>query len=414
MNKIKHNFIIGIVSESLWGMSIGFFMPQTTINNALVDLGGSPALAGFLASLFGFGLSLPQFFSALLFPPKFTDPPRMVLLHSSAILGPLVAALGLWFLPSEPSSFRLWTLLAGFAVFSFGIGVVIPHWAGCIGRCLPEKIRGRYFGLCFFASGLCAAGTGWLGSHWAAQGGLQWGYALCFSLAPVLMVASVLTMLLFRPLRPAARPFVKDVVRDGLRILKEKVRHPGSFRLALVLVFLLNAASAPGNLFTIYLRSRGVETAWFEAFTPALAIGGMAGALGLGWLVDQKGFRMAYMAAFTVGALSLAAIFLPGHFAGPVSAFAGFGFMTSAFPVVNLALILRIAGHAESTLQQGLFSTLLSPWSLLAPLAAGWLAEWAGYPWAFGSGIFFTLAAFAVLALVPKLDGKTSSKKRKA
>jgi MFS family permease len=228
------------------------------------------------------------------------------------------------------------------------------------------------------------------------------------------MIASVLTMLLFRPLRPAARPFVKDVVRDGLRILKEKVRHPGPFRVALALVFLLNAASAPGNLFTIYLRNRGVETAWFEAFTPAFAIGGMVGALGLGWLADRKGFRAAYMAAFTVGLLSLAAIFLPGHFAGPVSAFAAFGFLTSAFPVVNLALILRIAGHAESTLQQGLFSTLLSPWSLLAPLAAGWLAEWAGYPYAFGFGILCALAAFPLLMGPVQLDGKGPSKKRKA
>jgi MFS family permease len=369
--KIRRNFIVGIVSESLWGSGFGLFMPSTIVCLALVDLGGSPALAGFLAALFGVGLTLPQFFSALVLSPRFTDPRRLVALHLPAALGPALAGMGFWLLPPEQVQTRLFFLLGGFSIFCLGIGIAVPHWAGCIGRCLPEKLRGRYFGLSFFASGLCGSFTGWLGSRWVAEGGLRWGYALCFTVAPVLLALSILTMLFFQPLKGPHRPFKEGVWKKGMGMIRDKIAHPGPFRTVLVLIFLLNAVSAPGNLFTVYLKGRGVGTEWFQYFTPAITLGGMVGALGLGWLADHKGFRVTYAAVFGVGLFSLVGIYFPGSLPATAGSFAAFGFLNIAFPVVNLALVLKIAGHSESTLQQGLVSTLLSPWSFLAPLAAG-------------------------------------------
>jgi len=369
-------------------------------------LGGSSTLAGLLAALFGAGLTLPQVFSALALPPRFTDPPRVVMIHLPALLGPLMVGLGFVFIPSNNPSGRLVLLLTGFALFSLGIGVVVPHWVGCVGRCIPERIRGRYFGSCFFASGFCATLSGALGSGWVDQGGLQWGYALCFLLAVPFMLSSLLVMLLFKPMTGPPRTPPPGAIWDSFHLMNRKLREPGPFRVGLALVLLMTLLSAPGNLFTVYLLEKGVEPTWFRFFTPAMPLGAMIGAFCLGWISDHKGFRAAYAAAFSAGSAAMALVFFWGNPIAPSLAFAGFGFLNTAFPVVNLVMILKLAGHQESTVQQGLFNTLMSPWSLLAPILAGWLAARAGYPWVFGAAGFCGLMAFGLLLKNPGFDKK--------
>lgn len=406
MKQANKNFIVGVVSESLWGMGFGLFMPATQVCNALVSLGGSATLAGLLASLFAAGLTLPQIFSALALPPRFTDPKGVVWLHTPAVFGPLIAGLGFLLFPQDQPQARLQVLLAGFTLFSVGIGVVIPYWAGLISRCLPERIRGRYFGACFFSSGLCASVTGWLGARWVSQGGTAWGYELCFLLAFPLMVLSILTMFFFKPLTGRPEAPSPGAIWKSFHLMGRKLLEPGAFRIGLVMVFLLVAATAPLNLFTVLLRKGGVGESWFEFFNPALSAGGMIGAFLLGWIVDHKGFRAAYAAAFAAGLVSMGLIFLHQTPLLPSLAYACMGFMNVAFPVVNLAYILKLGGKKGSTIQTGLFNTLMGPWNFVGPLFAGWLAEKAGYGWAFGLAAACCLAAFAVLLRSKELDGK--------
>lgn len=408
MKTENRNFIVGVTSEALWGLGFGLINPPTILSLALVDLGGSSTLAGLLASIFGAGLTLPQAFSALILPPRFTDPKRMVLIHLPAILGPLLAGLGFAFIPPTQSFERLVLLLTGFTLFSFGIGVVVPHWVGCIGRCIPEKIRGRYFGACFFTGGLCASATGWLGAHWIQPGGLEWGYACCFLLSMPCMLASLGSMLFFKPLVGPPLPPPPGALGASFRLMKEKLMERGPFQTGLALVLLLTLVSAPGNLFTVYLRGLGVDS-WFRFFTPAMPLGVMIGSLGLGWISDHRGYRAAYAAAFSAGLASLGLIYFHGNPVAPSSAFAGMGFLNSAFPVVTLVMILKIAGHQESTIQQGLFNTLMSPWSFLAPLCAGWLAARAGYPVVFTAASFCCLAGLALLWKNPDPDQKPAT-----
>ncbi len=68
-------------------------------------------------------------------------------------------------------------------------------------------------------------------------------------------------------------------------------------------------------------------------------------------------------------------------------------------------MILKLASHRESSVQVGLFNTLLGPWGLV-PSFLGWMADRVGYPWVFALAGIFCLLAFALLARDGKLDGK--------
>lgn len=406
MNQTKINVINGIVHEGLWGAGLGFFLPATILPLALVDLGQSSFSVGLLAALFSGGITFPQVFSALALPPRFTHPKTLAWLHVPILLGPLLAGLGFALLPASALEGRVLFLFAGFTLFALGCGVVIPHWVAMIGRCIPEKIRGRYLGAAFFSNGLCAAGTSWLASRWVAQEGIR-GYPLCFLFSVPFLTLSVAVLSRLKPLLPAPQALPPGALWKSFNLMNQKLREPGPFRVGLALTVLMVLASAPGNLFTAYLRKVAqVDPFWFQLFSPATALGAMAGAFLLGWLVDQHGLRKAFTAAFGAGLISLMLIYFWGNPLWSALAFAGSGFINAAFPVVALVMILKFAGHKESTVQQGLFSTLISPWSVGAPFFSGWLATGAGYPWVFGLAAVCCLAGFGLLAVNRNLEEK--------
>ena len=414
MRKARKNFILGVLSECLWGLGFGLFMPATLVSLALVDLGGSAPLAGLLASIFATGITLPQAFSALALSPKWSDPPKTALLHLPAVLGPLLSGLGFVLIPSSDPSGRLVCLLAGFSVFSLAIGIAVPHWVAAIGRCLPENVRGRYFGLSFFASGLGSTLTGWWGAHWVSHGGLEWGYALCFLLAAPFLALSLLVLAFLKPITGRPLPPPPGAWKGSFKIMNQKLMEPGLFQTGLLLTFLLIITSSSGNLFTVYLKTQAhVETSWFEWFTPAMSLGATLGAFCLGWLVDHRGVRAGYAAAFVAGLASVSLILFWKSPGPPGLAYASFGFLNVSFPVINLVLILKLAGRRNSSIQTGLFNTLMSPWNFAAPLFAGWLAAHAGYGWAFGLAMVSCGVALGILAKNGTLDAKTGGKGRK-
>ena len=390
--------MLGVVHEGLWGAAVGFFTPATILSLALVDLGRTASTVGLFTALYYTGMNLPQAFSALALPPRFTNPKPLALLHLPTISSVLIAGLGFALTPPDAQMAKLIFLMAGFSLFALSQGMVIPFWVGFIGRAIPEKTRGRYFGTSFFVSGITGTFTGWLASRWVLEGGLRWGYALCFILAAFFMVGSAWMLTWLKPLIPQPRALPPNALRSSFRLLGEKMTRPGPFRVMMVLVILMIIAGSPGNLFTVYLRERAhVDPAWFQIFTPALTLGGMLGAYLLGSLIDHHGFRPAYTLTFAAGLCSLGLVIWWGNPVCPALAFAFVGFIGAAYPVINTAMILKLAGHKESTIQMGLFCTLIAPWSFVLPLFTGWLASNAGYSWVFGLAIVAVLMGFGLL-----------------
>jgi predicted MFS family arabinose efflux permease len=243
---------------------------------------------------------------------------------------------------------------------------------------------------------------------------LDWGYTACFLASVPFMAASIFLFSRLKPVHPAPDAPPPNALKNSFRILSRRLAEPGTIRIGMLLTLLLLLVSAPGNIFTVYLReSAKVDVSWFQFFTPATALGFLAGSYLLGHLVDHKGLRPAFAVAFGCGLLSLLLVPFHGSVVWPSLAFAGSGFIGATWPVIILAMILKFSHRRESTLQAGLFNTLMSPWVFAAPLLSGWLAAKAGYSWAFAFAAFCGLVALVILLRDGRLDEKVSHNKKR-
>ncbi len=408
MRPARKNFILGVIHEGFWGLGYGLIAPAVILSLALVDLGYSAFAIGWLIALFSAGTNLPQVFSALLLPPRFTEPKALAWLHAPAVVGPLVVGLGFLLLPSEFNTGRMVLLFTGFGLQILGTGIAVPHWIACMGRCIPRAERGRYFGISFFLSALTSTFSGWLGAHWAAQGGLHWGYAACFCLASPCFLVGAMILAWLEPLHAPPQALPPNALRSNLVSFFKKLTALRSFRAALILAILMVVVATPGNFFTVYLRkTMDVDVSWFQIFNPAASVGSMLGAFLVGHLIDRVNMRAAFLTSFSVALGALALIFFLPQPPYPALAFACAGFFGSFVPVGTMTMILNLTDKKESTVRIGLFNTLVVPFQLASPGIMGWLADKAGYEWIFFTAALACGAAFWILTVKAPFEKTT-------
>jgi MFS family permease len=396
MNQSRKNFILGVCHESAWGLSFGLTNAFTILPLALVDLGGSATVAGLLGALLFTGMNAPQFFSAMKLGPRFSDPKTCALMHAPAIALLGIAALTFLFLPSSLSAWKLPIFLTCFFGHYLMLGILMPHWTTCVSRNIPYDLRGRYFGMCFFFSGLAAAASGWLAGRWAAQGGLAWGYGRAFALAIPCQILSAWILSRTKSLAPA--PEAPRAFRQYVSRQLDFIRKAGPFRSAALVAIFMQVAFASSLLYTYFLRNHvGISAEWFAYFTAAGSLGSTAGALLLGFLTDLKGSRVSLQLGFAVMLASLAAI-LAFHHELPLGL--GYflsGFFTAASSVVTTVVVLDMAGHQHSVAHVGLFNSLLAPFTAFTPILLGQLSESVGYAPAFSISGLACLVGLIVL-----------------
>jgi MFS family permease len=150
------------------------------------------------------------------------------------------------------------------------------------------------------------------------------------------------------------------------------------------------------GFFTVYaLRVHGAPAWQVGVFTTLMLAGHTGGSLALGWLADRFGHRLVLL----LGAASMLAANLLALTASSLETFqivfVAAGFQQAAINVSSLNILLDFAPAAEERpTYVGLGNTAMAPVALVAPLAAGLLADAAGF------GLTFALAAsFGVVAL---------------
>lgn len=401
---VRRNFSLGILHEGLWGAAMGLVSPFTILPLAAHALGRSVADAGLMEAALFAGINAPQLLAAFVFGPRFSAAKACAWLHTPCLAGSALACLSLiW--PGLDPDLRWKLFLGAFILHYVGMGIVVPSWAALSSRNIPKALLGRYFGSCFAASGALGILTGSLGAWLAGRGGLEWGYAACCAAAFGLQVVSVVLLGMTRPIGP--EPDAPGKLGSFLRSQWARLHGQPAFLAFFAVYFLMQFAGGAAQLFTSLLKDQGVADIVFVWLSPAMAIGGMVGAYGLGHLFDARGGRLPWALAFSAGLGSLASLYFSnGHLLLLAGAFAGAGLFNAAYSAINMPWLLSFAGSSQTPAVMGLVSTLISPWCFLAPYLLGHLARNAGMGAAFSLSAGAGLCALLLVSLHPALGRK--------
>jgi MFS family permease len=276
-------------------------------------------------------------------------------------------------------------------------GALMPAWMDLVGRTVPTRLRGRFFGL----SGL-AATVGGLGgtavTSWAL-GTLApaTAYGVCFLSATLAIGLSWISLAMVREPEPTTAPADANF-RAHLGGIPALLRRDLDFSVFLIARVLGFGATMSTGFLTVYaLRVLLTPMAEVGAFTALFLGGQMVGQMLLGWLADRAGHRVVLLLA--VGAATLMnlvalAVSAPAVFQ-IVFALHGLASGASQVSAPNLALEFAPSPERRPT-YVGVEKTLIAPFGFGLPLVAGWLIDAVGYALVFGLAAAFGVAAALV------------------
>lgn len=392
----RHNIVALGADYALFMIGLSFASQSTILPAFAAHLGAPNVAIGAIPAVMTLGWLLPSLFTAAHTETLARKLP-FVLRYTAGERAPfLVLALTAFFLADRAPALALAVLLAMLLVITGVGGMLMPAWMDIIGRAIPVTLRGRFFAMGSLAAGLAGFAGSFLTARILAAFPAPASYGLCFLCAAVCMALSWFALALVRepPAGPAAPPATLGSHLARVPALLARDRNLRWFLLARA--FAATAMMA-GGFYTVYaLAAWGPPRSQVGVFTALLLAGQIAGTVMLGWLADRAGHRLVIIAGLaatvTANLLALAAPSLGAFNAVFVLA----GVQVAAINISNLNVLLEFAPVPEERpTYVGLGTTLMAPVAFGAPLAAGLLADAAGF-----GAVFVTATAAGAVALV--------------
>lgn len=398
---LRRNLVALGADYGLFLVAMSFASPSTVLPAFAASLGAPNVVIGAIPAVMTLGWFLPPLFVAahtealarkLPFVLRYTIWERVPF----AVL----AAAALWLAPSWPG-LTLALLLVMLVVVTGVGGALTPAWMDIVGRAVPVRMRGRFFAMTAVGAAVAGLAASALMTEIFARVPAPTSYALVFLCATACMLGSLAGLALVREpaadVAPAAHPGLRAYLRRVPRLLR------GDPNLAwfLVVRWLSIVGSMASAFYAVYaLRTWNAPAAMLGVFTALLLGGSVAGLLALGWVADRAGYRVVIMTGIgAVFVANLVAIAAPS-----LSAFAAVfllaGLQEAAFRIAYPTVLLEFApGPAAQAMYIGVGNTAVTPIAFAAPIAAGVLADRAGFPAVFATAGVAGAAALLTLAL---------------
>lgn len=392
---LRHNALALGADYALFLVGLSFVSQATILPAFAAHLGAPNVLVGAIPAVMTMGWFLPSLFAAghtetlarrLPFVLRYTLWERVPF---------LVMAAAAIFIAGRAPALALGVVLLMLLVMTGVGGVLMPAWMDIVGRSIPVGLRGRFFAV----ASTSASAAGFAGSfgtaYVLATVPPPLSFGLCFLAATVCMALS------YAALRLVHEP-ATAVPAAPMRLRTYLARVPGLLRRDPNLSWFLAARAfaivgmMATGFYTVYgMRAWGATTAQVGVFTTMLLAGQTVGNIALGWLADHAGHRLVIIAGIAAAlAANVTALAAPSPAVfGLVFVLAGI--QGAAVIVSSHNVMLEFAPTPdEQPTYVGLGTTSMAPVAFGAPLAAGLLADAAGF-----AAVFVTAMVCAGVAL---------------
>jgi hypothetical protein len=308
----------------------------------------------------------------------------------------------------------LWALAGCYGTLFLTDGLIGPAWYDIIGKTIPPRVRGRFFGGMCILEGLGALASGWLVKRVLANPQLPYprDYGVLFACTCAGLFMSFLLLAMIREPEGSVISEQVQPFREVLAQVSHIWRGSSPLRRLLAVSGLGSLASLGWPFYVLYgMQTLRLPAESGAAFIWATAVGSVVSSLVWAWMNDRKGPRSVVVGIsalrFAPPALALivpvlANAFPPLHSPGVAQYVYAIVFLVGGAVMSGGMMgfsnyLLELAADKERTLFIGLGNTLSAP-GLLAPVLGGWLLSVWSSP-----GVFAVAAAVGVVGLFVSL-----------
>ena len=373
---LNWNFSVNVLDNMFYALAISLVSQETIMPLLVSELTDSTIAVGLIPAVFSLSFLLPQLFvanHAERLPRKLP----FVLLGSGLLQRlpyPLIGIALLLFAVDAPG-LALLLFFIGIATAAFGGGIVTPAWFTMVGKIIPTRRRGIFFGLADGGGLLMAV----IGAYFVGRAldivDYPGSFALLFLVAGLIHALSWISLSLTR--EPPSDAVKKPVpLRHYFRRLPSVLRGHANYRRFLIAYALLRLSMMAVSFFIVFGNINYDLSGADIGLLNAIFIGSQAVMrLLFGWLGDRWGHKRNLV--ISAVCMALAAVFAlnSSSFAALIPAFICLAGAISSDMVSHFNIVLEFADPADQPTYIGLTNTLMAPFTFVGPIAAGWIAQ---------------------------------------
>lgn len=372
---LRYNIGVNLVDGAGFGLGWGFGSIGTIIPLFVSHLTTSALLIGLIPSIHAVGWQLPQLFMANSVARLRRYKPMVMLLtiHERVpflTLGLVALSVGVLG--------KTWALVLTFLILiwqGLGAGFTANAWQSLIAKIIPSDSRGTFFGAQAALSNVLMSIAAITAGYILDRVQAPFNFTLCFALTGVGMGISYVFLGLTREpvdnekVIPARLP---SPWRGGMEIL----RKDRNFTAYLVIRLLSQFATMGFAFYIVYgLRRFGMSDLTAGFLTAALTLTSMVANAVMGWLGDRLGHRSMLIAGSIAVTLSSLLAWGAPSIGWLYPVFILSGLAGVAYWTIGMAITVEFGNEATRPTYIGLSNTLVAPFSIIAPLIGGWIAQ---------------------------------------
>jgi len=400
---VRFNFAVNVTDGGLFGMALGFASFVTVIPLFVNTLTNSSILIGLIASIHMVGWQLPQILTAnrVAYLLRFKPMVMFMTLHERwPFFGLALIAL---FSTQMDKRVALALTFVMVIIHALMGGLTATAWQSMIAKIIPKERRGIFYGTQSAAANLLSSIAAVIaGLILAAASGSTVGFALCFFLAGVLMMASLGFLAQTRESESVKR---EDTPLKGAafrRSLVAILRRDRNFRIFIITRMLIQIASVGSAFYSVYtVRRFEADAAMAGVLTGIYLLAATISNPVCGWLGDKYGHRRMFAFGALLAGTSAFIALMATSASWFIIVFILFGFSHGAQWTSSNALLLDFGSEKDRPFYVGLGNTLVAPVTLLTPLIGGWLSDAVSFEATFlcasAAGVLTAIIAFFVM-----------------
>jgi MFS family permease len=376
---LRYNLTANLVDGGFFGLGWGFGSIGTILPLFVSRMTSSALLIGLIPAIHTVGWQFPQLFMANSVSRLRRYKPMVMLMTIHERVPYLGLALVALFLGKLGNTAGLILTFVMLIWQGLGAGFTANAWQSMIAKIIPPDWRGTFFGAQASLANILMSVAAIAAGYILVQLHDPINFSLCFILTAAGMGLSYIAMGLTRePVDnekniPDRQP---SPWKGGLELL----RRDRNFTAFLVIRQLSQIATMGFAFYIVYgLRRFGMSDLTAGFLTAALTITQTAANAIMGWLGDRVGHRAMLIAGSVAVTLSSLLAWGAPSTGWLYPVFILSGLANVAYWTTGMAITVEFGSEETRPTYIGLSNTLVAPFTIIAPLIGGWIAETAGF-----------------------------------